>query len=176
MDGILRADPAKLLPGDPDAVGEYVAKALSFADLLGHRHDGLGIPPRHFQPIGILLGEQAVLVAFDDVADDRPHGNGIQAQVVADLVDLDDGGKVVIEEVRPEHGEGLVLWLVTDPVIELQGKLCSPLYHFPSASNGTSPAGVGLVALEAYYSLIADFSGTLRGKVDRARTAPVLDR
>ena len=126
--------------------------------------------------IGILLAEQAVLVALDGVPDGRPDRNRIQTQVVADLVDLDNGFQVVVQEVRADHSKGLVLRLVTDPVVQLQSELAAPLCHLPPAGNGALPAAIAFVAFSGDHGIVANPAGPLGGKINCPSPSPVLHR
>ena len=59
--------------------------------------------------VEVVQREDALLVAFDHRADQAAGGDGVDAQLVAELVGVEHGGEVVHAQVRAEHGAGLVL-------------------------------------------------------------------
>ena len=176
MDGVLGADLAQLFPGHLDAIGQDVAEPFPLGDLFGQGDDGLGVTPGHLQAIGLLLGQQAVLIALDHVADGRAHRDGVQSIVIADFIEPDDGGQVIVQQIGAKHAKRLVFWLVADTIVLFQGERTTGLPHFSPTGDGTVPTAIALVAVHAGDGFAADLVRAFAGKVNQPGSAPILDR
>ena len=100
------ADPGRR---DLHAVGQEIPQPRPAKgnplDPLQHR---LGIPEGEVDPLGVGLGEDALLVALHGETDRHAGGNGIQRIPVAQLVPLGDGSQIVDAQERSQRAQRFV--------------------------------------------------------------------
>src|SRR5665647_2387539 len=87
----------------PPAQSEVAAGALAPGDELGHLHVAVDVAEAPAEVVDAFLGE------VHGKTDDRTRRDGVEAPLVAELVELHEGVDVVDAAVGAAHGDGLVL-------------------------------------------------------------------
>src|SRR5210317_648790 len=97
----------------------------------------LMISPGKLTSPGILPGKNPVFVAFNGKGNSCPYRNGVKTPTITDIVNLNNGLKVIIKTQRSQCSKGFIFRFVCFACV---GSL---LYcDFSTAGNRTTEAGI----------------------------------
>src|SRR5450756_2045325 len=151
LDVVRELGVAVLCGQGPCAQSQVGADALAPGDELGHPDVAIDVAEAHAEVVDAFLGE------VHSEADDRTRRDGVEAPLVAELVELHEGVDVVDAAVGTAESDGLVLRALAA--------------DFGAGERGTVEVAAGDGALEAGALLDADLLEGLAVEVLRAREA-----
>src|SRR4030042_6798712 len=138
MYGVLISTLANLLRCHLRSIGQHITKTFPRGQFFGQGPDGFVGAPGHFNPIGLFLGNEPVLITFNGEGNSCPGRDGVKSVAVANIAGLDYRFQVVVETVGAKHGGRLIFRPSrTFGIIVLSGS--RP--HMSSASDGALIAG-----------------------------------
>src|SRR5687768_15873787 len=95
------------------AVCEHVTETVAARGHEQELFDQRRVPPRQLETAGVFPGDDAALVQLERPPDRRSHRRGVEAEIVADVVEANDGFNAIDAEVRAKFSERHVLRSVT---------------------------------------------------------------
>ena len=138
------------------ALGQQVAQPpAAEGRRLQRGEHGVRVAPAQRQPVGVGVGEDAVLVTLDGPGDGGAGADGVQPVIIAESVGLGDGGEVAHVAVGAEGGDGLVFGAAQ---LALHRELAFA-FDFALAAHHAGVAGVAADQDRLRQPLAGDFLG-----------------